>query len=72
MTVDRGPFYNDKGYPDPTAYEALKSIDTEVYRDREEALHVLIHDLKQRINDAGFDLLNRIELRDRKTGKIFK
>ena len=67
---DRGPYYNGSGYPDPTAYEALKTIQAEEAAEADARLHALIAELKLTITERGFELLNRIEVRDVKTGKI--
>ncbi len=63
--------YNQSGYIDPTAYEALKPIikeDTAL----ENRVNFLIKVLKFIINETGFELLNRIEIKDKKTGRCFK
>lgn len=59
------------GLPRPAAYHALRPI----IRD-EEALdskvNFLIKVLKYIIAESGFELLARIELRDKKTGRCFR
>lgn len=65
------PWENAEGYPDPTAYEAMKPVIAEE-NEQEKRVKTLIHILKHIIDFAGFDLLNRIEIRDRKNGKEFK
>ena len=65
------PHCNEEGYRDPTAYEALRAInkaDTAL----EDKVYFLIKVLKFITTEAGFKLLNRIELQDRKTGRVFK
>ena len=57
---------NAEGYADPTAYAAMKSIA------RDEKAAFLITVLKFIIRESGYELLNRIELRDRRTGRTFK
>lgn len=67
----KNPYCNDEGYADPTAYEALRPIikaDTAL----DDKVHFLIKVLKFITTEAGFKLLNRIELQDRKTGRTFK
>lgn len=65
------PYKNSEGYCDPTAYNGLKPIITE-----ENALSkdvsALISVLKYIIDKSGFELINRIEIRDKKTGRIFR
>ena len=63
--------YNQSGCADLTAYEALKPIikeDTAL----ENRVNFLIKVLKFIINETGFELLNRIEIKDKKTGRCFK
>lgn len=65
------PKRNGEGYYDPTAYEGVKSIVRE-----ENALdgHVndLVKVLKFIIRNCGFELVSRIEIKDVKTGRVFK
>ncbi len=58
MAENRNPFLNQSGCPDPTAYHALKPIMQKV--------------LKFIIAESGFELLARIELKDKKTGRCFR
>lgn len=71
MPDNKNPFLNASGCPDPTAYHALHPIIRE-----EEALdakvNFLIKVLKYVIAESGFELLARIELRDKKTGRCFR
>lgn len=61
---------NASGYPDPTAYNAIKNI----VRDEkvESKAAFLLQILKYIIRESGFELLNRIELRDKRSGRTFK
>lgn len=62
---------NSEGYFDPTAYEGLKNvIQEENALDKE--VNTLIKVLKFIISRSGFELINRIELRDIKTRREFK
>lgn len=65
------PWENKEGYPDPTAYKGMKHI-IQAETQQEKRLATLIFVLKYIINLAGFDLLNRIELKDRKSKKVFR
>lgn len=71
----RIPFRNQEGYPDPTAHAALNNIMRD-YAVRQEAADnrcsCLIRILKNIIDFAGFDLIARIEVRDRETGRVYK
>ena len=62
---------NAEGYSDPTAYNAM----TKIMREENESqrrVNALIGSIKSIIDLAGFDLLNRIEIRDRKTGREYR
>ena len=61
-------FYNGIGFPDPTAYTALKRIERDEARLR---LRRLIKLLKKIIEKSGFVLLNNIEVKDIESGIIF-
>lgn len=55
------PWENGEGYPDPTAYNALRPIM------QEDAA------LEGKVNaESGFELLARIEIKDKKTGRCFR
>lgn len=61
---------NNEGYIDPTAYAALKNIAASERAEKKAAYVISIFKFIAR--ESGFDLMNRIELRDKKTGRIFK
>lgn len=65
------PWQNGEGYADPTAYEGLKPIIQEE-AEQQKRVNNLIFVLKYIIRLAGFDLLNRIEIRDKKTGREYR
>ena len=65
------PWQNHEGYSDLTVYEGLKPVIREDV-EREKRLNTLIFVLKYIIRLAGFELLNRIELKDRQTGKEYR
>lgn len=69
--AEYGPRRNSEGYSDPTAYEALRNINQEE-AERQKRLASLIYILKANISAAGFELISRIELRDKKTGREYK
>jgi hypothetical protein len=68
---DYGKRKNSEGYSDPTPFEAMKALDKEE-AERQRRLSTLIYILKANINAAGFELITRIELRDKKTGREYK
>lgn len=62
---------NASGCPDPTAYAAIEKVlkeEKELYGKVSELLKVL----KTIIEWAGFELIGRIWLKDKKTGREFK
>ena len=61
------PWENSSGCKDPTAYAASKPIAEEEQRVTE-----LIKVLKIIIRWAGFELINRIELRERRSGRTYR
>ena len=68
------PWLNDSGCPDPTAYEALKHIQNEekrLYRVDSDA-HTVITTIKNILDLSGFELLGRIQIRHKKSGRIYK
>lgn len=65
------PRRNSEGYYDPTAYMGLKPIiDEENALERE--VNMLVKVLKYIVSKSGFELVSRIELRDKKTGRTFR
>lgn len=71
MGDKRNPKYNQSGCADPTAYEAIGQVIKEE-TELDKKVHNLINVLKFIIDWAGFELISRIEIRDKKTGKEFK
>lgn len=80
---DRVEYRNHEGYPDPTAYYAERSMrarsgplaapkirgaeDSDDYRAR-----LLINALRNMVELAGFECLGRFNLRDKKSGRIYR
>lgn len=60
-------YYNGSHCPDPTAYKAIKNID-----DKDERLNKVIRELKTLIEYRGFELVGRVVLRDKETGRIYR
>lgn len=58
---------NQSGYSDPTAYEAIVKVDKEM-----ENVHKLIHSIRDICDLAGFQVEERIVLKDKNTGKIWR
>ena len=62
---------NKEGYSDPTAYAALSKIQKEDI-DLQRRVSELVNVLKYVIDKSGFELMARIEIRDKRTGKEFR
>ncbi len=69
--ANKNPHFNASGCPDPTAYEALKPIVKED-AELENKVHFLIKVLKFIISQSDFELLNRIEVKDKRSGRVFR
>ena len=65
------PRCNNEGYSDPTAYAALRPM-MQADAALENKVHFLIKVLKFIVNEAGFDLISRIELRHKESKREFK
>lgn len=63
---DRELRRNAEGYSDPTAYQAIKSIDQE-----DENFHKLLHTILNICELSGFRIEGRIVLVDEVTGKVW-
>lgn len=61
------PFYNSEGYPNPTALDVIQEEN-----ELEKKTGFLIKVLKFIINESGYELLNRIEIKDKKSGRVFR
>lgn len=59
-------YKNSEGYADPTAYHALQNIEAD------KRITELVHVLKFIIRNSDFELVERIQLRDKKTGRVYK
>lgn len=70
-----GGYKNKEGYHDQTAGEAMGTVAKEERkeeRERNAAVTTLITMLKQIIRLAGFELVGRIVLKDKVTGKEYR
>lgn len=65
------PWENGEGYPDPTAYDALKVLSEQQNQDRQR-ISAVIHTVRCVLDLAGFELINRMELQDKRTGRVYR
>lgn len=61
---------NAEGYSDPTAYNAIKNIDND--REGEERFHKLLDSIVNICELSGFHIEERIVIKDKKTGRIWR
>lgn len=62
---------NKEGYSDPTAYAAISNIQKDEV-EMQRRVSELVNVLKYVIDKSGFELMARIQIRDKKTGKEFR
>ena len=65
------PKYYSEGYADPTAYYGTKEIIREE-SETEKRAYDLIKVLKFIIRSCGFELIERVKIKDTKTGREFR
>lgn len=65
------PLKNVEGYADPTAYAAMNNVQKE-QDSAELRVQNFIRAVKTIIDQSGYDLLARIEIRDRVTGRDYR
>lgn len=58
---------NGAGYPDPTAFEAIKNVDKDYVRFRN-----LLRTIFAVCHLAGFEVEGRIALVDKETGRVWR
>lgn len=63
----KNPRLNKSGYPDPTAYDGEKQITEE-----EQKVADLVWIFKKITRWAGMEIINRVEFRDRRSGRQYR
>lgn len=63
----KNPRLNKSGYPDPTAYDGEKQITEE-----EQKVADLVWIFKKITRWAGMEIINRVEFRDRRSGRMYR
>jgi hypothetical protein len=69
--MNKNPYYNNEGYPDPTAYAGTRDVIREETETEHKAFE-LIKVLKFIIRLSGFELIERIKIKNKKTGREFR
>ena len=64
------PRCNGEGYYDPTAYVGIKNASKE--QEEEERFKKLLYVIKDICKLSGFELAERVVLRDTQTGKVWR
>ena len=67
----KDPRKNAEGYADPTAYNGMKKVVKEE-DDADKRASELVGVLKFIIRAVGFELIERIQLKDRRTGRVYR
>ncbi len=62
---------NAEGYSDPTAYEAIRNVERGADAD-DERFHKLLDTIFSICELSGFHIEERIIIKDKKTGKIWR
>ena len=63
----KNPRLNKSGYPDPTAYDGEKQI-----TEGEQKASDLVWIFKKIARWAGMEIINRVEFRDRRSGRMYR
>ena len=63
---------NNEGYSDPTADTVIGHVMTEQRKRRNDQATKTIKTLQNVAHLAGFDIVGRIELREHKSGRIYR
>ena len=69
------PWLNGSGCPDPTAYAAMNNIKKEERIQNQpidETAHKVVTTIKNILDLSGFELVGRIQIQHKKSGKIYK
>lgn len=63
---------NGSGYYDPTATHAIEEESKKERKSRNKEIHDTINQIKNLLDKKGLKLINRIELKDKQTGKVYR
>ena len=65
------PWLNGSGCRDFTAYEAIKNVQVEE-QEVDRAARLVVNTVKNVLELAGFELIGRIQIKHKKSGRVFK
>lgn len=65
-------YKNNEGYNDPTAGCVIKKLEEEERQKISNANGCLINSFRRLANESGFEIVGRITLRHKETGRIFE
>lgn len=71
MGNPKDPRNNSEGYPNPTAYDAIRNVMHKEYI-KTKRVTELVNVIKYIADQAGFEISNRITFRDKKTGMEYR
>ena len=71
VSNENNPKYNESHYLDLTAYEAIRRME-ESEIESTERFNKTLHILKSICDIAGFNIENRIILKDKRTGRVWR
>ena len=78
VRTSEDPYRNSEGYPDPTAFKAIKNAEGSRYNrdydanDEDVRFYKLLHTIFHVSELAGFDIQGRITFVDKKSGRVHK
>ena len=64
-------YKNSEGYVDPTAGAAMATVKREENSELNDRNHKLIHAIRNIVDLAGFEIVGRVTLKHKKSGKVF-
>ena len=64
-------YKNSEGYVDPTAGAAMAAVKREENSELNDRNHKLIHAIRNVVDLAGFEIVGRVTLKHKKSGKVF-
>ena len=65
------PYFNHECYPDPTAYHGLENVIREE-KEVDKQVSDVVHVIKIICNISGFEIVGRVQLKHKKSGRVFK